>query len=71
MSRAAEGVVKLTRGNRDAVVEQARHRHRLIDPCFRTCLQTYAFLRESLGLGPAGTGKPKPRRVDKKKRKEL
>ncbi|CAE7374386.1 NTPCR [Symbiodinium necroappetens] len=46
-------VVKLTRGNRDAVVEQ-----------------TYAFLRESLGLGPPGTGKPKPRRVDKKKRKE-
>eukprot|EP00439_Symbiodinium_sp_Y106_P015368 s5202_g2.t1 len=46
-------VVKLTRGNRDAVVEQ-----------------TYAFLRESLGLGPAGTGKPKPRREEERRAKE-
>ncbi|CAE6940127.1 NTPCR [Symbiodinium natans] len=51
--RPGARVVKLTRGNRDAVVDQ-----------------TYAFLRESLGLGPPGTGKPKPRRVDKKKQKE-
>ncbi|CAJ1329986.1 unnamed protein product [Effrenium voratum] len=45
-------VVKLTRNNRDALVDQ-----------------TYAQLRESLGLG-LPTGKPKPKRVDKRKKKE-
>ncbi|CAK9024600.1 unnamed protein product, partial [Durusdinium trenchii] len=43
-------VVKLTRNNRDALVDQ-----------------TYAQLRESLSLGPPGTGKP---RVRTKKKKE-
>ncbi|CAJ1442001.1 unnamed protein product [Effrenium voratum] len=44
-------VVKLTRNNRDALVDQ-----------------TYAQLRESLGLGLPG--KPKPKRVDKRKKKD-
>lgn len=43
-------VIKLTRNNRDSLVDQ-----------------TYAQLRESLGLGPPGTGKP---RVRTKKKKE-
>lgn len=43
-------VIKLTRNNRDLLVDQ-----------------TYAQLRESLGLGPPGTGKP---RVRTKKKKE-
>jgi len=48
--RSGVRVIKLTRNNRDALVDQ-----------------TYAQLRESLGLGPPGTGKP---RVRTKKKKE-
>lgn len=45
-------VIKLTRNNRDSLVDQ-----------------TYAQLRESLGLGPPGTGKPRVR-IKKKKEEE-